>query len=239
MTGSTGFDPAVHGFRFRNRFPGGAVVDALLRMDRMDELLGFEVPRAAGLPAPIRDASFWGTFGLCGGMSWAALDRFHSGISMSAAERPPVPASASFDELVIRQADSMDGRRMLERCLEYQVIPRSAPWWFPFLRTLASEMRSREWPRLEAALEAGTPESLCLVRVRGVASPALHHQVVATGFRSTGSEIRVSVYDPNHPGSTPEIRLRKPDRFRPLSISQSSGEELFGFFVQPWSPPGG
>ncbi|MEX0667089.1 MAG: hypothetical protein WD313_02030, partial [Acidimicrobiia bacterium] len=112
----TAFDPAVHGFKFRNQFHGGHVVSELAAQGRLDDQIGIS------LPPPIDDvlslargASFWGTFGLCGGMSWAALDLY--------LDRQPAPADATspregtelFSRLVGRQADSLAKTELLRR----------------------------------------------------------------------------------------------------------------------------
>ncbi len=234
----TGFDATANGFRFTNRFGGGAVVAELARQERLDELVGVNVPAVfSSLLGLVRDASFWGPFGLCGGMAWAALDRFDSGEDPPPDTVPPDPSSALFTELVSRQADSLDGQRVLWRCLEWQILPDRPPWWWPWLKNVGRETARVEWPLLKASLDAGRPQSLCLLRVKGLVSPGQNHQVVASGYDMVGADqVVIRIYDPNHPGDTPELRMRIGGLMSPLEITQTSGENLRGFFVQEWNP---
>ena len=233
----TDFKPETHGFGFPNRFSGGQVVGELARQGRLDELAGLDLP--AVLPdmiSLIRGMSFWGTFGLCGGMSWAALDAFFAGQSAPTLSGPG-PDSDLFGLLVRRQADSMRGTAMLERCLRWQITPDQAPWWWPWSTSVRGATEREEWPQLKVALDAGRPESLCLIRVRGVASPDRHHQVVATGYELEGSNLRVRLYDPNHPKATPVLTMQLRRRPYKMEPRQTTGEDLRGFFVWPHLPP--
>ncbi|MDX1468278.1 MAG: hypothetical protein R3258_02955 [Acidimicrobiia bacterium] len=235
---STGFDSSLHGFAFVNRFSGGAVLDEMAAQDRLDEVAGFDLPGVVGdLLRLARSAPFWGPFGLCGGMAFASLDNFHTGTPPPTDTAPPAPGTGLFAKLVARQVDSLDGQRVMLKCLEWQVLPDRPPWWWPWLRTAGSDTTRVEWPRLRASLDAGRPEALCLLRARGLVSPGNNHQVVASGYEMNGpDDVVIQIYDPNHPGETPEIRMRLGPRWEALQISQSTGESLRGFFVQNWSP---
>jgi hypothetical protein len=169
----TNFDPKANGFLFANRFQGGAVVAELARQDRLSELTGLKVPRAVrGLADLASGAGFWGTFGLCGGMSSTALQRFNRGEPIPATHSIPDVDSELFQELVRRQADSLQGRMVLERCLAWQLLPDRVPTWVFWAQGVGRLTTEREWPKLRAALEAGSPTLLVLVRVQGVGSPA-------------------------------------------------------------------
>lgn len=234
---TTGFDPEVHGFGFGNRFSGGAVVSELARRGLLEKLTGLMIPPALSTAISlVRDASFWGTFGLCGGMCWAALDRYLSGQPVPTQASPPGPDSDLFGSLVTRQAHSMEGRAMMARCLRWQVMPDSG-WWWPW--TVGGLTERGEWPKLKLALDAGRPESLCLIRAKGLASPASHHQVVAIGYELEASELTVFLYDPNHPRSRPSLSLRLGHPRYRIEVRQSTGEPLRGFFVWPYRPEGG
>ena len=227
----TGFDPKANGFQFTNRFQGGAVVAELARQDRLSELTGLEVPTAVrDLTDLASGASFWGTFGLCGGMSSTALERFKQGEPMPATRSIPDRDSELFQELVRRQADSLDGRKVLERCILWQLLPDSSPIWMFWAKGVGRVTTEQEWPKLRRALEAGAPTLLVLLRVQGIASPAENHQVMAVGCDYTGDgKAVVHMYDPNHPGAMPTVALDV--KKRTVGPRQSTGERVRGFFV--------
>jgi hypothetical protein len=234
MEVNSGFDPTVNGFGFSNSFRGGSVVAELARQDRLSELIGLKLPRAVG---PVTDLAagedFWGSFGLCGGMSWAALDRFSKSEPVETDTSIPQPDQELFRELVAKQADSMKGRKLMERCIVWQMLPDRTPWWMFWSKGLGRLTTEQEWPKLRAALDAGTPTGLVLIRTQGIANPSQHHQVVAIGYqlRDEG-QFEIRLYDPNHPRQRPSIPLDQDS----LSVGprQSTGERVRGFFV--WSP---
>jgi hypothetical protein len=89
-------------------------VDELVEQRRLDELAGIDLPdKLEDLVGRVRDADFWGPFGLCGGMSWASLDRFSQGEEIPPDRKVPERSTDLFNELVRRQADSMQRGRML------------------------------------------------------------------------------------------------------------------------------
>ncbi|MEA2023599.1 MAG: hypothetical protein U9N79_04830 [Actinomycetota bacterium] len=234
----TGFDPAVHGFHFRNRFSGSDVIDELVEQHRLDELAGIDLPtHLENLVGRIRDASFWGAFGLCGGMSWASLDRYLKD------EPPPIQTSgpardtALFNELVARQADSMQRGQMITTCLRYQIVPEVAPGWWPSRRSLGRITEIDEWPKVKASLDSGRPAPICLVRVRGMSNPDRHHQVLTTGYHlNRANVLTINVYDPNHPDARPEIALQLGTRRHDLNLTQTTREPLYGFFTTNYRP---
>ena len=64
---ATAFDPKVNGFHFVNSFSG---------LDIVTELgAGF---LGGDLPSSVVPDDFWDRWGLCGGMSWHALDRYYA-----------------------------------------------------------------------------------------------------------------------------------------------------------------
>jgi hypothetical protein len=232
----TAFDPAIHGFRFPNRFPGGAVIAELNRQERLTELTGIGVPNAVRHLADMaQQARFWGTFGLCGGMSWAALDRFFAGRQTPDDPVSPPPGSALFSELVKRQVDSMRGQQMIARCLTWQLLPAKAPWWIPWAKGIQQITGKQEWPALKRSLDREVPASLTLIRVAGVADPSDNHQVVATGYRMEAEgNVIIGLYDPNHPRSKVSLRLRFDSKGSMTGCAQSTGEPVRGFFVWPY-----
>jgi len=228
---NTRFDPNIHGFGFQNRFRGGDVVSELGRQGRLTELTGLEVPRALiGLTDLAAGEDFWGIFGLCGGMSWAALDRFRREEQPGADHSIPGPDQETFRELVARQADSLRGRSIMERCLLWQMLPDRAPWWMIWSKGVGRITVEQEWPKLRVALDDGEPTGLVLVRARGVTNPSENHQVVAVGYQVTDSgNVEIRLYDPNHPRRRSFFPLQPSSRS--VGPRQSTGEPIRGFFV--------
>lgn len=226
-----GFRPSEHGFRFANRWPPGPTA----RIGPLD-------PRWVGFG----DASA----GLCGGMVATVRDLFEAAIAPPVDDWPPANGSPRFRAIVRRQVQSLAWGRVPLRYWELQAFRPDPP------AGLAAALRreparvvavEREWPRVRAAIEAGTLPVVGLVRVAGW-SPRLltvNHQVLGYAFEEDGTGFRVRVYDPNHPGRDDvEIRAEvDPDDGRPLRdrirLAQSTGEPLLGYFRQPDPPPAG
>jgi hypothetical protein len=229
----SGFDPQVHGFKFTNRFTGGSVVAELSRQGRLSQLTGLKVPRAARqLIEVAQGAEFWGSFGLCGGMSWTALDRYGKSEPIEDTRTIPGRDTELFRGLVTRQADSMRGRALLERCLVWQFLTDVAPWWMFWSKGVGRLTVEGEWPKLKAVLDGGKPTSLVLIRNQGIASPGDHHQVVAIGYEAREGAAEVELYDPNHPRARPTIPIDL--KAQTCGPRQSTGERTRGFFV--WGP---
>ena len=234
----TNFDPAVHGFRFRNQFQGGHVVSELSAQGRLADQVGINLPPPLDEVLTLaRGAGFWGTFGLCGGMSWGALDLYFAGQVAPEESTIPREGTALFSKLVGRQADSFGQTELLRKVLTWQLLPDSGQWWSFWLDNAGKLVEHQEWPKLRASLDAGRPQSLCLIRSRGVGGIAKNHQVVATGYE-TGSSGRVIVdlYDPNHPGIRTQVSFEPGGPANRINPRQSTGEPVRGFFVWPHRP---
>ena len=233
MDVQTGFNPQVHGYQFTNRFSGGSVVAELAAQDRLSQLSGLKVPRPVRrLTEVAQGVEFWGSFGLCGGMSWTALDRYRRGEPIEDDRTIPRSDTELFRSLVARQADSMRGRALLERCLVWQFLPDVAPRWMFWSKGVGRLTIEGEWPKIRAALDGGKPTSLVLIRNQGIASPGDHHQVVAIGYERRDGAAEVQLYDPNHPRARPTIPIDL--KARTCGPRQSTGERTRGFFV--WAP---
>jgi hypothetical protein len=238
MEVTTGFEPAQHGFHFGNRYQGKDVVDELVEQRRLDELVGVDLPDSIeDLVGRVRDADFWGPFGLCGGMSWGALDRFSKRGEVPPDRRPPKRETDLFKELVTRQADSMQRSRMLTTCVKRQLMPTRREWWRPWRETLGRITERAEWPKARAAMDNGVPATLCLIRAHGFGDPSKHHQVLGIGYELDASQaLTIRLYDPNHPDKEPEIHARLGTKGSKLGLSQTTEERLFGFFVSTYRP---
>ncbi len=227
-----GFLPSVHGLPFANRFPPGPTV----HLGPVDtRLFGFGDAAA----------------GLCGGMVLTARDLFEAGIVAPASPAgPPDNGSPRFRALVRRQVESLDWLRVPLRYLDLQALRPDPPTGLA--RRLGREPPRvdavlREWPRIRAEIDAGHPAVVGLIRVAGLSPWALahNHQVLAWAWQTEEGRTIIRVYDPNHPGRD-DVELRvsvapaSPDPVAPwrerITLAQSTGEPLLGFFRQPYPP---
>lgn len=230
-----GFLPSVHGLPFANVFPPGPTI----HLGPLDtRLLG------------IGDAAS----GLCGGMALTARDLFEAGMRAPAGPAgPPENGGPQFRALVRRQVQSLDWLRVPLRYLDLQALRPDPPSGLArWMRREPARVDAvlREWPRIRAEIETGHPSVVGLIRVAGVSPWALtqNHQVLAWAWQADRSRITIRVYDPNHPGRD-DVELRvtiasataPPDRGptpwrERITMSQSTGEPLLGFFRQPYPP---
>jgi len=205
-----GFLPSRHGFRFANRWPSNPL-------------------RRFGLGAlsiPLGDTGR----GLCGGMAFAALDRFQRGEDAPPDIVPPAPGEALFKEIVDRQFDSF-GRLF--------VVPLR--FW---LASAGSQSgRDREtvraaWPAIRAAIDDGEPPMVGLVRLAGWNPLALGlgHQVVAFRYDESATKVEIGIYDPNHPGSDDVVLTLEREPSGAYEMRQSTGEPLICLLALPYRP---
>jgi len=226
-----GFLPSVHGFAFANAWPPGPT----LRLGPIrTPILGFGDAAA----------------GLCGGMVLTVRDLFEAGIAMPG-DPQPANGSPRFDAIVRRQVESLDWLRVPLRFYDLQAFRPDPPTGLAALlgRRVAREIAIRdEWPRIRADIDTGHPSTLGLIRIQS-ASPwnlTHNHQVLAFGYHETPEQLRIAIYDPNHPGrdnvelvadidADADATQAWPDRIR---LAQSTGEPLLGFFRQRYPPLG-
>lgn len=210
-----GFLPSRHGFAFSNSWP----VTPARRWNLGLVELG------------IGNASL----GLCGGMVFAARDRFERGDAPPAFLATPVapaPFTPLFDEIVDRQFASFG-------------TLWSVPLRFWVASALASpRWRLREtvrqaWPEIRTDIDKGRLAMVGLVRQVHWNPVALGmgHQVVAYRYEASPERVRIGVYDPNHPGDdTVAVSIERP-RGGEIRLSQSTGEPLLGLLHLPYAPP--
>ena len=206
-----GFLPSRHGFRFANSWPRGPARAWQLGLVQLG--IG-DVGR-----------------GLCGGMAFAARDRFERGVNAPADTTAPPPGSPLFREIVDRQFDSFG--RLFDVPLRFLVAALASEGgrWRSTARTA--------WPAIRADVDAGAPAMVGLVRRPGVYALAADfgHQVVAYRYEVTPDRVAIGVYDPNHPGDdSVEVGF---DRTAGggLRLWQSTGEPLLGLLHLPWRTP--
>lgn len=195
------FLPSRHGFRFANAFTP----------QRLGPLLG----------------GGW-TIGLCGGMSFAAMDYFLAG--------RPVPPHAAPPEtgwllhyLVKRQLHSLHLPGGVWRYYRAMLPGRS--------RQTLAESVAQEWPRIRRELDAGRPCPVGLI-FACTANPlqlVQNHQVLAYGYEQLpGGRIWLRLYDPNYPANDAiALAFGGPAHWLP---THSMGRPVYGFFHTPYRP---
>jgi len=184
-------------------------------------------------------------------MVMTVRDLYEAGLS--AAGRPqPDNGSPPFNAIVRRQVQSLDWFRVPIRYFDLMAFRPDPPTGLA--RILHREPPrvgsvEREWPALRATVDLGQLCPLGLMRTASGSPWQLtqNHQVLAFGYDAAddGSAFTIRIYDPNHPGRD-DVELHAevdPDDGRPLRervrLTQTTGEPLLGFFVQPYPPPSG
>jgi hypothetical protein len=152
---------------------------------------------------------------------------------------------------VRRQVESLDWFRVPLRYLDLQAFRPDPPAGVAaLLRREPPRVDAirREWPRMRAEIDAGHPSVVGLIRAAGWSPWNLtrNHQVLAYAYEESADRILIRVYDPNHPGRDDvtlnvQVGVGRADAARPwrerISMTQSTGEPLLGFFRQPYPAP--
>jgi hypothetical protein len=202
------FRPSRYGFRFANSWPSHPA-----------RTLNFGF-----IQIPIGDTGR----GLCGGMAFAARDRFERDEEAPIDSAPPGPGVELFKEIVDRQFASF-GRLF------------SVPLRFWLASAGDEGRRSREtvrdaWPAIRADIDAGRPSMIGLVRLAGWTPLrlGLGHQVVGFRYAETSQRVAIGIYDPNHPGDDSVEVVVERSTDGAVRLSQSTGEPLIGLLALPF-----
>lgn len=218
MSTLTGFLPSTSAFKFGNSFP--------------------QVPlkklKVLGRQLTIGDASY----GLCGGMIYAAIDYFEA--KMPIPSNSTAPSSGPlFEYLVNRQIESF---HLPFGLMKYMVLMNPL---LPDHETIARKigaapygrawrMIKEEWPKIKKDLDHGKLSPLGLVRVKSFNPFQIrkHHQVLAYGYCLNENNLSITIYDPNYPNDdhvTISLNIEKPESTTTVIHSKSS-EPIYSFF---------
>jgi hypothetical protein len=205
-----GFLPSRTGFRFANRWPRGPARTWQLGLVQVG--IG-DVGR-----------------GLCGGMAFAARDRFERGEPTPEDPSAPPAGSPLVREIVDRQFDTVG--RACQVPLSFLVASLGGQ------ARLGRHTIREAWPSIRADIDGGVPSMVGLIRRPGLQAlaPDFGHQVVAYRYESSPTRVAIGVYDPNHPGDdSVEVGFERLTDGG-LRLFQSSGEPVIGLLHLPWLP---
>jgi hypothetical protein len=221
-----GFLPSRNGFAFQNRWPAGPAFEWRLRYVRIG--IG-EVAE-----------------GLCGGMCFAAADRFVRGEPPPADSGPPPPDTDLFREIAHRQLESLELGTVPLRFWLAAATLRFGRW--------GVRDQVREWRAIRSDIDAGRPAMIGLVRSAAVNPFALttNHQVLGYAYEAGSGSATIRIYDPNHPGADDveiHLAIAGPERAgtsagagsaaegqRPFSLEQTTGEAVLALLRLPYRP---
>jgi hypothetical protein len=188
--------------------------------------------------------------GLCGGMVFAALDYWHTGIQPPATR--PAPGEPLYRYIVQRLIDSWHLPAGVAQYYQWMNLPNGDSGFEVFGRRVVTDRGlawrtiQTQWPQIAADLDHGTPAALGVVTVAS-ANPAdlgFNHQVLAYGYDASPSEVTVRVYDPNS-GQNDGVYIRFDPRApaKPTTFAHNIGigHPVRGFFrtaYAPATPPG-
>ncbi len=209
---STSFDPNIHGFRFRNDFVNDVV--------------------------PVADVR---TGGLCGGMSYTALDYYFSHMAVPIQDYRPANRTPLQSYMYNREVDSLASN--LDKWAEVGFNPGGARNGEFFNWGLQGTNGGR-LEELRSFIDRRVP---VVIDLQGDGSTG-NHQVVAIGYnlgrykgdlKDFKEELKIFVYDPNYPRS---VRTLIPDVGAQLYRYQEGGAERWRtYFVdkkyQTKTPP--
>lgn len=198
---TTDFRPSTHGFAFRNSFPGYP-----------PPLDGLDLPELPDVPS---------SYGLCGGMCFAAADYFHAGRPIPRDDRPPASGSRLHEYLVDRQDDSLgDVGEVVIQFLAWMANDddeEDGVWHDTY-----EEMKTAKRMLGERKLAV---LGLVIADIKGPDHIWDNHQVLAYGYsQPNAQELLVNVYDPNYP-QRDDIRLR----FRRVEVERGGNGVIYGY----------
>jgi hypothetical protein len=171
------------------------------------------------------------TSGLCGGMSYAALDYFFSGVPVPVQPFAPANGTTLYNYLYNRQVASLE--RNVDKWAELYVNPFGSRNT-EFFNWGISAKKGERIDELKSFIDNGKPCVLGMYGVNGTGD----HQVIAIGYdmgRYQGDlgahkeDFKIFICDPNHPGKTMTL---VPDVSRQVyHYREGSSSEYRTYFV--------
>lgn len=163
-------------------------------------------------------------YGLCGGMVFSAYDYFLHKVQIPNIPEETVSREQFIRYLWKRQLNSMPVKNYLS------LLRRN----FQKDQKLLLDTISRQLPLVTAAIDRKKAMPLVIIRSKKFENLTNNHQLLVCGYELEGSLTRLICYDPNHPLEAPHLTIERD--ISALSISQSTGEEIRGFFCNQYTP---
>jgi hypothetical protein len=205
---TTTFHPAVHGFRFNNRF-----VNVVATLPGVPKLR---------------------TSGRCGGMAYAALDYFSQRRAAptfvpAPPARVPPDGHPLADYLLRRQLESFANDSAL-RFISWTVFPDES---LPFAKGVR-HWTAAEIPGLKSSIDRGHPVVIGLIGARSLSDVGRrNHQAVVFGYELVGGGVDLLIYDPNTHGATSVLHWKKGELL--IQASNRPGRPWRGLFVHDYA----
>jgi hypothetical protein len=217
------FTPLVHGFNFQNQFSGlPCLFHKNLKFFYLVHQLLFRK----------------NSYGLCGGICFAALDYFYSGREIPLIDLNLGVSKFLHSYLFRRQNDTYG--------VFGKIVLKFALWTLMSDATLQNKTH-REFSNIKLSLNQNKPVVLGLVYVHISKSLAIwsNHQVIAYSYQDDGQTNTLYLYDPNFPGSEDIVieLTRAKEGFECFQRNLQTNQiiPVRGFFKIPYnftSPPG-
>lgn len=221
------FTPSKHGFRFVNAFSG--------------YMLPFSVPF-------LSDSKVKGPYGLCGGMSAAAIDFLLAGRDLPSCEEPPRRGTRLHRYLFQRAIDSFAMGESILRFARWMLLPDDG-------MNGTYRLTMLEWEKIRAALDNQHLVPLGQLRAKVNSFQEVsrdvwnNHQVLAYGYTEyPDGSVNIRIYDPNCPknddviihGERVQVGFKDGRPVFGLKCYEVDCWEkhrvLHGFFAMPYEP---
>ncbi|MEQ1502313.1 MAG: hypothetical protein ABMB14_08775 [Myxococcota bacterium] len=209
----TTFDPKLHGYQFRN---GSPLPPELMAAAAAGVFFTF------GLEASIAAEVGLGisALGVCGGMSWSALDFYHY-----TRERAPGYDNDSFPAKVLVTGTRLQagGSYLYDYVWRRQKDSVSANLGGFLLAASRAPDTTGQYNRVKALLNLGQPVPLALPARSNLVWEG--HHVVAFDYQEVGGKREVIIYDCNYPDCPMLLRIHADDEVEELfaSLDATSG----------------
>lgn len=214
----TSFDPFLHGYRFQNGSPMPAQVSAAAAAGAF-----FTFGVAPAIAASIGFNVV--AVGVCGGMSWSALDFFHY-----AKERVPGYDNQSFPQMVLVRGIRMQAGSscLYDYVWKRQVDSAKANGGGFLLAVTQAPRTSENYMRAKALLDVGQPVPIALPARSNLIWEG--HHVVAFDYQEIGGRRELIVYDCNDPTSPQMLRINTEDDVDAFAttLSETTGQWVEG-----------
>jgi hypothetical protein len=241
QNGLTSFVPSKHGFHFCNAFTNNVISSATA-----NALL-----QSLGLPAlfpPGMSSNLWTTGGRCGGMAWLSLDYYFASENVPTAISSYSSFHRTFDDFASTGEVPPDGtpladwiyKRLFDTFLNcgLQTLAWVAgydhnTWFFGGVPEMTT---SNEFPKLQSAIDSGTPVVLSVISWPSNASTC--HQVVAYGYQvDDQGNMSVNIYDNRYADDDTVTMSAAPNQHWTIASSDArvQPDTWKGWFVEGYS----